>query len=307
MKEEGHSGQNRVTEQVKSMDSISRLYCESLRLRAYTVVSPDTAREITSLHSTTPNATVALGRTINAAALLAATLKPESSQSILLKFTGTGPIKEIHVQADANGSIRGYIANPMVDATHDIGSISFSKAIGAGMMTVVKYTGLKEPYSSITPLLNGEVAGDLAYYFTSSEQIPSAVIIRLNIDRDGIITSSGGILIQTFPDTETRTIELVESNISCMKTNLGDSLYNGRNIYSVVEEIFGNHKTEILGTIPLRHRCRCSHDMLLGLIKTFDKKEIAEMIEKDNGAVITCTFCTRQYSFTKNDLEKSIL
>jgi len=289
------------------MDTISRLYCESLKLRAYTVISTDTAREITSLHNTTPNATVALGRTINAAALLAATLKPESSQSILLKFSGTGPIREIHVQGDACGSIRGYTANPMVDVTEDIGSISFSRSIGAGMMTVVKYTGPKEPYSSITPLMNGDVAADLAYYLTSSEQVPSAVIIGLNIDRNGIITSSGGILIQTFPDTEPQSIELVESNISGMKVNLGDSLNNGRNIYSIVEEIFGNNKTEILGTTPLHHKCRCSHDMLLGLIKTFDKNDIRDIIEKDNGAVITCTFCTKEYNFSREELEKLLL
>lgn len=288
------------------MDTISRLYCESLKLRAYTVISLDAAKEITSLHNTTPNATVAMGRTVTAAALLAATLKPQSSQSILLKFSGTGPIKEIHVQADAHGSIRGYAANPMVDVTDDLGSISFSKTIGAGMMTVVKYTGMKEPYSSITPLLHGEVAADLAYYLTVSEQIPSAVIIGLNIDRNGTISSSGGILVQTFPDTEYRTIELIEANIAGMKKNLGDSLQNGRNIYSVVEEIFGNCKTEILSTTPLRHKCRCSHEMLLGLIKTFDQDDIKDMIEKDSGASVTCTFCTKEYHFTKDELEKLI-
>lgn len=301
------SVQSRVTEKGKIMDTISRLYCESLRLRAYTVISLDAAREITSLHNTTPNATVALGRTITAAALLAATLKPQSSQSTLLKFSGTGPIREIHVQADAKGSIRGYTSNPMVDITEDIGSISFSKAIGAGMMTVVKYAGTKEPYSSITPLMNGEVAADLAYYLTSSEQIPSAVIIGLNIDRNGVITSSGGILIQTFPDTDPEVIELVEKNISCMKENLGNSLQHGRNIYSVVEEIFGNSRTEILSTAPLCHKCRCSHEMLLGLIKTFDRNDIEDMIEKDNGATITCTFCTKQYSFTGAELEKLLI
>jgi len=284
------------------MDNISRIYCESLKLRAYTVTSLDITREITTIHNTTPNATVALGRTINAAALLSATLKPQTSQSILMKFSGGGPIGEVHVQVDAFGNLRGYTANPMVDITDDLGKISFSKSIGAGLLTVIKDTGGNEPYSSVTPLLHGEVASDLAYYLVTSEQIPSAVIIGLNINREGEITSSGGILIQTFPDTDISAIEMIEENIKKMDRNLGDRLQRGDNIYSIVEELFGHNKTEILSTTPLVHKCRCSHETLFKLLKVFEKEDIKDMIEKDGGTSITCTFCTKEYSFTKEEL-----
>jgi molecular chaperone Hsp33 len=94
------------------MDMISRIYCADLKLRAYTVTSLETAREVTSVHRTTPNATMALGRTINAP-LAERQLKPETNQSILLKFSGEGPLKEVHVQVDAFGNLRGYVANPL--------------------------------------------------------------------------------------------------------------------------------------------------------------------------------------------------
>lgn len=284
------------------MDAISRIYCESLKLRAYTVTSLDIVKEITSLHNTSPNATVALGRTINAAALLSATLKPQTNQSILMKFSGSGPIREVHVQADGYGNLRGYVANPMPDLTDNLEKISFSKSIGAGLLTVIKDTGMKEPYSSVTPLMRGEVADDLAYYLVSSEQIPSAVIIGLNINRDAEITSSGGILIQTFPDTDISAIETVEANIQKMDRNLGDSLQSGENIFSTVEELFGNNKIEILSNTPLVHKCRCSHQTLFNILKTFNKEEIKDMIEKDGGAIITCTFCTKEYNFTEDEL-----
>jgi len=288
------------------MDTISRIYCEFLKLRAYTVTSLDIAREITTVHNTTPNATVALGRTINAAALLSATLKPQTNQSILVKFSGSGPIGEVHVQVDALGNLRGYAANPMVDMTGNLDRISFSKSIGAGLLTVIKDTGGNEPYSSVTPLLHGEVASDLAYYLVTSEQIPSAVIIGLNINREGEITSSGGILIQTFPDTDMSIIEKVEANIQKMDRHLGDRLQNGENIYAIIEELFDRNKIEILSTTPLVHKCRCSHETLFGLLKTFNREEIKDMIEKDGGASITCTFCTKEYIFTKEDLQTLI-
>ncbi len=288
------------------MDTISRIYCQSLKLRAYTVVSPQTVSEIVSLHRTSPNGTYALGRTINASALLGATLKPESNQSILVKFSGDGPVGEIHVQSDAFGNIRGYIANPAPDLDQDIGRISFSRSIGAGFLTVTKDIGAGEPYKSVTPLLYGEVAADLSYYLTMSEQIPSAVILGLNLDRDGNIRSSGGILIQTFPDTEPEVIETVEKNIKSMTVSLADLLEKGENIYSVVSMILGSNDIDILSSGPLKHKCRCSHDMLLRLLNTIHKDELHDMILKDKGASVTCTFCRKEYSFTEDEL-KSIL
>ncbi|MCL2154619.1 MAG: Hsp33 family molecular chaperone HslO [Leptospirales bacterium] len=288
------------------MDTLSRIYCESLKLRAYTVTSLETVREITYLHKTTPNATVALGRVINGAALLSATLKPETNQSALLKISGSGPIKEIHVQADAYGNIRGYVANPMIDLTDDIGEISFSKVIEAGLLTIIKDIGMNEPYSSITPLLYGEVAADLAYYFTVSEQIPSAVIIGLNINREGIVISSGGILIQPFPDTDVSTLDMIEANIKNMTRQLGDRLHAGENIYSIVEELFGGSKIEILNTINISHRCRCSYETMLNLLGLLNREEIKDMIEKDHGASITCTFCTKEYNFSEDELLRLI-
>jgi molecular chaperone Hsp33 len=93
---------------------------------------------------------------------------------------------------------------------------------------------MKEPYNSVTPILYGEIAQDLAYYLVTSEQIPSALIIGLNLGDNGEIKSSGGILIQTFPDTEESVIGMIEDNIRDMKKNLGDRLEAGENIYGIV-------------------------------------------------------------------------
>jgi len=285
------------------MDKISRIYCESLKLRAYTVESKSTVRDIVKIHDTTPNATVALGRVINGAALLGATLKPESNQGLLLKFSGEGPIREIHAQTDAYGNIRAYVANPRLDESGKFDSINFSKAIGAGLITVIKDLGMKENYNSVTPILNGEVASDLAYYLTTSEQVPSAVIIGLNLNKDGAVTSSGGILIQTFPDTDPDVIEKIEYNINNMENDLGTRLEKGEDITSVVSELFSNEALQVLSTTPLTHNCNCSRELLLSTLKNVDKAELQDMIEKDNGAEITCTFCKKVYNFSEEDLK----
>ncbi len=284
-------------------DKISRIICEEVNLRIYTVTSLNTVREITEIHGTTPNAAYALGRAINAAALLSSTLKPGSHQNITIKFKGSGPIREVHVQADAKGNLRGYIANPHVDLTDNIGEINFSKLIGAGFLTVTKDMGLKEPYNSIIPLQSGEIAGDIAYYLTASEQIPSALILGLKIGKEGIITSSGGILIQSLPNTDERVLKKVENNIMNMNQSLSDALDKNNDIIEIVSKLLNNKILKILDTYDLKHSCRCSRELIASILKGLHNDELEDMIEKDGGAEISCTFCKKRYKFSKGDLK----
>lgn len=283
-------------------DFIKRIYAPGMKLRVSAVNSIYTAAAITGYHETTPNATYALGRTITAAALLASTLKPDSAQSVSIKFTGSGPIREVSVQADAAGNIRGYTANPSIDLTHDIGAISFSKCIEAGFLTVTKDLDIRSPYSGVVPLRTGEIASEIAYYLADSEQTPSAVIIGLKLDTNGIIVSSGGIMIQTLPDTDDGTINLVESNISEMGINLGDRLASVGDILTIISEILGTTELDVLSEIKLKPNCRCGREMILSAMSGISALELADMAERDDGAEVTCTFCRKAYRFTKEDV-----
>ena len=283
---------------------ISRVLCHELNLRAYTVTSLNATRAITSIHSTTPNATVPLARTISAAALMSATLKPQSHQSVALKFSGSGPLREIHVQCDARGHIRGYAGQPLVDTIESFDSLDFSKAIGAGFLTVTKDLGMKEPYTSHIPLLAGDVAKDAAYYLTASEQIPSALILGLACDRDTRIISSGGILIQTFPDTDQSVIQKIEATINSMPAQLGDLMAQGHDILGILSEIFDKNALDITDSYPLRAGCRCSKNILHEVLKTLPQNDLSTMIHEDRGAEITCIFCNRVYHFDEDELRK---
>ena len=286
---------------IETKDKVVRIYCEKLNIRAYAVSSLNTVKKINGIHQTTPNASYALGRTINAAALLAATLKPDSEQNVTIKFSGSGPLKEIHVQADAKSFVRGYAANPGIDYLEDIGKISFSKSIGAGMLTVIKDLGLKEPYTTIQPLLSGEIANEIAYYLASSEQIPSAMILGMNIEPNGILTSSGGILIQSYPDTDKEVIETLEKNIINIKKPLSEMLEK-IDILDALKIILDENPFEIISTSELQHYCRCSKDLIKKIVANFGNNEIDDMISKDHGAEIVCTFCKKNYNLTEDDL-----
>lgn len=285
------------------MDSISRIICESLRLRAYTVNSLETVNKLIKIHATSPNATAALGNTINATALAGATLKPDSNQTISVRFSGKGPLREVQAQIDGRGNIRGYVSNPVPEAAGDLNEINFSKVIGAGFLTVSRDLNLKEPYTSLTPILYGNIAADMSYFFTYSEQTPSAIVLALETNKDGLVTASGGILIQTFPDTPESSILLAEEAIANMPKSLGSSLLEGENINSVLATLINGHDIEVASVTPLQLRCRCSKDILRATLCGVQNDELEDMIQKDHGAEITCSFCRTVYRFNEDELK----
>ena len=80
-------------------------------VRIYALRTTNLVREAAKQHNCSHLASAALGRAMNGALLLAATMK--DNERITLRFKGDGPIGE--VVADAEGThVRGYVENPDV-------------------------------------------------------------------------------------------------------------------------------------------------------------------------------------------------
>ena len=61
-------------------------------------------------------------------------------------------------------------------------------------------------FTSSAEIQTGEIAEDFAYYFTVSEQIPSAVGLGVLVNDDNKILSSGGFILQVMPGCKEETI-----------------------------------------------------------------------------------------------------
>ncbi len=298
------AGSSRPERKGMSTDTLSRIICNELNVRAYTVLSKDTVTAIIQAHEASPAESVFLGRTINATALLSASLKPESDQSVTVKFLGTGAIREIHVQADARGNIRGYLRPGEQPIQGD--QAVRNNPFGEGNLAVIKDLGLREPYSNISALYYGDIARDIAYYLTTSEQIPSAILLAVRLLPDGGVAASGGILIQTFPETRPEAISMIESNIATLREGLGDFLARGGDIYSYLNTVLGDVPFTVLQVSPVRFSCRCTRELIFDVLKTLPRDEIAEMAGEGRNAEVVCTFCRKKYTFGPDEI-RSIL
>lgn len=124
-----------------------------LGLSAVTTEMVDEARR---RHTTYPTASAVLGRVITASSLMGMLLKGD--QRVSIQIIGDGPVKEIYAESDGAGNSRGYIQRPHIHLPLRDGKLDVGRAIGNGVLSVVKDLGLKEPYKGMVNLVTGDPA-----------------------------------------------------------------------------------------------------------------------------------------------------
>lgn len=256
------------------------------------------------IHRTWPVATAALGRTLLAASMLGAQLKDEGG-SVTLRIKGGGPLGTILAVSDCGGNVRGYVQNPAVDVPRKaVGKLDVGAAVGTdGMLTLIRDMGLKEPYVGSVALLSGEIAEDLAGYFVRSEQIPTACALGVLVDPDSSVKTAGGYLIQLLPGADEGVIERIEAGIARVGP-VSALLDRGAGPEELLRQVLADFQVKVLERTPVAYRCDCSRERVSRALISMGRAELRELIEEQGGAEITCQFCDRVYTFTKEELEE---
>ncbi len=264
----------------------------------------ETARRI---HNLSPGATVALGRALIGALLLTSLVKHATGQKVLLKIEADGPIGAVIAEADGKGRVRGFVENPQVDTFTKVidGKKKFdvSKIVGKnGTLSVIKELRMGTPYTSIVPLVSGEIAQDLAYYFTQSEQIPSAVGIGVLIDEEGKVKHAGGFLVQTLGGISEKVVDLLEHRITELPpvTRL---MEEGKRPEDIAVMLLENLNPQLIGLKEVEYYCPCDEEVARSSLLLLTESELDEILS-EGPAEVVCKFCGRIYRFDKEDLIK---
>lgn len=268
---------------------------------AYGTTTRELVGEMQRRHDLWPVATAALGRVVSVAAMLSATLKKDEHQ-ITLQVQGDGPLGNILVVVTGTGSIRGYVHEPHIDLPlNEKGKLAVGQAVGKyGSLYVIKDLGLKEPYRGSVPLVSGEIGDDFTYYFTASEQAPSAVAVGVLVAPDLTVLSAGGILLQLLPGATEEEIAAVEQALNEMP-QVSSLLHQGVLPEEILERIFPGD-VKILERKPVTFRCNCNKPRLAKILLSLGQTELDDMIKKDGGAELVCHFCSERYHFSLDEL-----
>lgn len=287
-------------------DKIVRATAKEGNIRIIAGITTELVNEGAKLHDTTPVASAALGRMLTAGALIGATLKSDHEVTTL-KIDGGGEIKGITVTTHNNCKVKGVIGNPYVEKElNEKGKLDVGGAVGTnGMLYVIKDLGLKDPYVGQVKIQTGEIAEDFAYYFTVSEQTPSAVALGVLVDRDLSIKAAGGFIIQMLPGADPLLADTVTYRLQDMPA-ITTLISSGKTIEEILGEIFEDMDLKILDEIHPEYKCDCSKERFEKALISIGKKDLAEIYEDGKDEEIVCHFCNKKYKFTHDEIGRLI-
>lgn len=271
-----------------------------LALVARTTHLVDEARK---RHGASPTAIAAFGRLLSLTGIMGSLLREK--QRISLQIISRGPIREMFSQSDWEGNVRGYIRWPYVDLPpKESGHLDVESALGhGGMLYVVKDLGMGEPYWGAISLKTGGVATDLAYYFTLSEGVPSAVGAGVYVGKYGEVLGAGGFIIQPLPNPDPKIMEKLEKNVSELK-NISILTAQGEGPEDILNRLAKGLPITNLGIRRVRYRCSCSRQRAIRTLRLLGAKELIKMIDEDRRAEVVCQFCGSRYDFSEGELKE---
>lgn len=289
------------------MDKLIHATAADGTIRVIAAITTGTVAEAVRRHQTSPTVSAAFGRVLTGTLLLGASLK--EFDRLTVKIECEGAVGAIVAETNAEGKVRGYVRNPVAELPPKAnGKFDVSGVVASGMFHVIRESGFEmglyqTPYHGSVPLISGEIAEDFAYYLAKSEQIPSAVLLGVLLQKEEpFVVSSGGVMIQMMPGANEHIITMIEDTIR-RAPHLTTVIREGAAPEDLARLALGIIDFEVLEEKPIEFACNCSMERAIGLIGSLGKTEVEAMLREDRGATMTCGFCNETYRLDETDLE----
>lgn len=274
-----------------------------MTFRAAVVVATDVVREMQSIQNTYPVATMAVGRSMIAASLMASQLK--NDQQVSLYFRGDGPLEMFFAEATHEGQVRGYTPQPQLELPLEGGEVAVGKAIGSGLLSVVhSHPQQKSPQRGTVALQTGEVGEDVAFYLLQSQQVRSIVSLGVKVNSYGLVQGAGGVLIELMPGCPEATVLQLEKNFAGAGS-LSEVVTKGKSAAELLAPyVDGLEMMELDHPYELTYQCRCSRERLARALVLLGEEDVKEMIKRKEPAKARCEFCGRPYEIDVSELSE---
>ncbi|HEX7928152.1 MAG TPA: Hsp33 family molecular chaperone HslO [bacterium] len=240
-----------------------------------------------------------LSEALTCAALTSIHLKAE--EKLTLRWMYPGPVGTILVDTTDKGEVRGFPQR--LRLLPEIQTVS--EAIGGdGRVTAITSLPNRMGHTGITPTVFRDVARDLAYLFSLSFQIETAMAVGLSIPPGDPIAplSAVGLLLQPMPGADLEAFEEVRKRIE--DRGYRDWLETApRSPEAMVAHLGIAEPPRWLEELEPAYVCFCSREKVEAVLRMLDPAELQDMIDKQGGAEVNCHFCAAGYAFSKHELQ----
>ena len=283
------------------MEQVYRFYSKDLYVRAAAVISTPVVLEMAKVQQMGPLATMAVGRAVTGALLMASVLRDR--QVIGLHFKGNGALGSVYAEAAFEGDARGWCDQPQADLPLKNGHIDVAGGVGHGFLHVTRSQPFeKSPHVSSVELISGEVGDDLAYYLHQSLQIPSVIALGA-IMNETELQASGGLVIELMPGAPESTVANLEKTVAAARP-LSHLLKEGTTAEQIVKNFVGSlEMTMVAHEHPISYQCRCSMDRVERSLTLVGKEELKSLVADAKNTDVRCEFCGKTYTVTLQRLK----
>lgn len=278
------------------MEKVHKFIAKDLSFRASIVVGTQAVREMQAIQRAGPLATLAVGRAMMAASMMASQLK--NDQMVSIYFRGNGPLEMVFAEANYEGEVRGYTPQPQAVAN------SVGEGLGIGLMSVVNsHPQQATPHRGTVEIKTGEIGDDVAYYLYQSMQTRSIVTLGVKLNQQGGAESAGGILVEVMPGPAEEVIKKLEENFK-NRASISEIIADGGSVQDIVNSYFKDLPVEEMPhDHELIYKCRCTREKLGNALALLGPHEVQQMIDKGESAKARCEFCGRHYEIEVSELE----
>lgn len=294
----GVKGQGQMTDSF-----VHRFVSDDLKVRVTAVDATQVVEYMRHTQDTMPLSTVAGGRAMIGALLMASHLKGD--QEVSLDFQSNGELQRVYAQANAEGGVRGFVLNPQVNVNPENPSLSLREAMGIGLLTVTTYLPNQTvPHRGVVHIASGEIGEDIAHYYDQSFQIPTLVTLGVHLDIYGRVNAAGGVLVELMPGATSQIIEEFEKNLNQAK-GISQQILEGRSVLDIVYALAGNISLkEIDETTRVHYACSCSRERVLRSLSLLGESELEDVLSKGEPLETQCQMCGKHYKIQMDEVSE---
>ena len=285
---------------------------ESTSIRGRIVRLGTVLQDIIQRHDYPAPVSFMLSEAVTLCVLLSAMLKYDGIFTLQIK--GSGPIHALVADATTDGKIRGYasfdeqgvkkLAKRKPDTENH-----FFHLLGKGYVsfTVDQDRDDVERYQGIVELQGESLLDCVNFYFKQSEQIKTN--FRLDIHPQDGQWRAGAIMIQHMPSEQKGEIaediseeDWKRSSMLMETVRENELLAPNLSTQEVLYRLFHEEGVRVYEPFSVKHVCRCSKERVENIIRTLPEDEINDILEEQGKVAVDCEFCSRNYSFEKEDV-----
>jgi len=253
------------------------------------------------IHGCDPVAAHIFCRALSASVLSSTMIDDDERMTIHWNYDGA--LKSVMVDVGAQADVRGMMNTTSLCDIDKAGEICGS----GGSVEVVKSNAVRQINSGVSDAGLLDVVEDLAYFFSTSDQIETGmiVLVQLVADVQQPVQLCQGFMVQAMADCDLEMFEVLRQRLGepAFRKLMARPLTADNAFEDLVRCVCGEpaHIVSLSSATP-EYRCRCSREKSRSALSTIPKNELRRAAETGETLAVNCHFCNERYSFGSDDI-----